>query len=350
MASYRSHGETGIVLVRVILAGWAMAGCAACLSLFTCCNVSAAEPKLPILGRLTAKRPEVLSGTFSGMVVTRFMPRDLVRTWLPSGLQLAKDCPYTEHPVVILFGSIDDLTREKVVTVKPRFGRHYLETFVAVPYLQFEQTPQAKPIFHFVRVYSDSLRGTAQGIRKYGWPKILTPIDTTEGTYRISREGFGPVLAAEMDYTHLKSVESANRSWNRIQEMLSQPLVLKHDGTSTSIRSVSISDRRPAIPFPSTWNFATVSCPRSSPSRCGCRESPIPSSAHSTPNAATRRHLWTPRNNQNGNWSRLSAGRGLRLRSFPACSMARVLRRDDQTVRQTGVRRLLARVALHPDG
>ena len=99
-----------------------------CVSLFVCCEPApAAEPKLPILGRIIAKRPEVLSGTFSGMVVTLFMPKDVVRTWLPSGLQLAKECPYAEHPVVILFGSIDDLAREKVVTVKPRFGRHYLK-------------------------------------------------------------------------------------------------------------------------------------------------------------------------------------------------------------------------------
>ena len=239
---------------------------AVCVLLFTCCgHAPAAEPKVPIRGRISAKRPEVLSGTFSGMVVTLFMPKDLVRTWLPSGLQLAKDCPYAEHPVVILFGSIDDLTREKVVTVKPRFGRHYLETFIAVPYLQLEQTPQAKPVFHFVRVYSDSKRGTVQGIRKYGWPKILTPIDTTEATYRISREGFGPVLAAEMDYARLKPIEAANRSWKQVQEMLSQPMVLKHEAPSTCIRSISILPRQPAIPSPYAWNSARVSCPRSSP-------------------------------------------------------------------------------------
>lgn len=250
----------------VVRASWALGVLAVCVSLFVCCEPApAAEPKLPILGRIIAKRPEVLSGTFSGMVVTLFMPKDVVRTWLPSGLQLAKECPYAEHPVVILFGSIDDLAREKVVTVKLCFGRHYLEAFIAVPYLQFEQTPQAKPVFHFVRVYSDSKRGTVQGIRKYGWPKILTPIDTTEGTYRISREGFGPVLAAEMEYARLKPIEAANRSWKQIQEMLSQPMVLKHEGTSTFTRSISILPRRPTIPSPYAWSSARVSCRRSSP-------------------------------------------------------------------------------------
>jgi len=180
-------------------------------------------------GRQRERRPEILSGEFSGMVVTWFLPRPLVESWLPQGLRLAKECPYPGHPVIVLFGSIDDLTREKVVTVKPRFGRHYLETFVAVPYLKLDQWPKAEPVFHFVRVYSDSARGTTQGIRRYGWPKLLSPIQTSDESYLISSEGVGTLLAAKMDSSRLKPVSPTNRSLVQIREMLSQPLVLKHD-------------------------------------------------------------------------------------------------------------------------
>jgi hypothetical protein len=132
--------------------------------------------------------------------------------------------------VIILFGSIDDLTREKRVTVKPRFGRHYLETFIAVPYLKLENSPQARSVFHFVRVYSDSAKGTTQGIKKYGWPKVLAPIQTTGTTYRILRDGATPIFAAEMHPGLAQAADMNLNSLERIREMLSQPMVLKHDG------------------------------------------------------------------------------------------------------------------------
>ena len=180
--------------------------------------------------RMGAKRPEIMSGSFSGMVVPLFLPHSVVRSWLPPGLQLDSECPYPNHPVIVMFGSIDDLAREKLVTVKPRFGRHFLETFVAVPYLRLEAAPRGGPVFHFVRVYTDSLKGTTKGIRQSGWPKIYTPIATTDETYRITPEGAGTVLGAQMDYAHLKPVGTENHSLRQIEAMLAQPLVLRHEG------------------------------------------------------------------------------------------------------------------------
>ena len=176
------------------------------------------------------KRAEIMSGSFSGMVVPLFLPPAVVRSWLPPGLQLASECPYKSHPVIVMFGSIDDLAREKLVTVKPRFGRHFLETFVAVPYLRLEAAPRSGPVFHFVRVYTDSLKGTTKGIRQSGWPKIYTPIATTDETYRIMPEGAGTVLGAQMDYARLKPVDTGNHSLRQIEAMLAQPLVLRHEG------------------------------------------------------------------------------------------------------------------------
>ena len=197
----------------------------------TACHAAPAKEAKPLdKERQGGKRAEIMSGSFSGMVVPLFLPPSVVRSWLPPGLQLASECPYQDRPVVVMFGSIDDLAREKLVTVKPRFGRHFLETFVAVPYLRLETAPRGTPVFHFVRVYTDSLKGTTKGIRQSGWPKIYTPIATTDETYRITPEGAGTVLGAQMDYAHLKPVGAGNHSLRQVEAMLSQPLVLRHEG------------------------------------------------------------------------------------------------------------------------
>jgi hypothetical protein len=194
-------------------------------------TASAREPRSPDrAGTTGTRRPEILSGTFAGMVVTLFVPRQVVQSWLPQGLHVAGEYTNQDHPVIILFGSIDDLTREKRVTIKPRFGRHYLETFVAIPYLKLDSAPQAKPVFHFVRVYSDSARGTTQGIKKYGWPKIYTPIQATDTSYRILREGSTAIFEAEIQSNSVQTIDPRLNSLQRIRDMLAQPMVLKHEG------------------------------------------------------------------------------------------------------------------------
>ena len=175
------------------------------------------------------RRPEVMSGSFSGMVVTLFLPSDLVQSWLPPGLQLVEECPYKDRPVIILFGTIDDLTRKKVLTVKPRFGRHYMETFIGVPYLKFAGATQSQPVSHFVRIYSDSAKGTSIGIQRYGWPKITVPMGTTDDTYRIMYNN-GMAMSASIDNSEARSVDISNPSVKAVQDMLTQPVVLLHEG------------------------------------------------------------------------------------------------------------------------
>ena len=200
----------------------------------TVCRGAPLNEVKPSEGERGGKRSEVMSGSFSGMVVPLFLPPAVVRSWLPPGLQLASECPFRTHPVIVMFGSIDDLAREKLVTVKPRFGRHFLETFIAVPYLRLDASPRGAPVFHFVRVYTDSLKGTTKGIRTAGWPKIYTPIATSDDTYRITPEGTATILGAQMDYTHLKPVSAGNHSLHQIEAMLAQPLVLRHEGVYNS--------------------------------------------------------------------------------------------------------------------
>ena len=171
-----------------------------------------------------------MSGRFSGIVTTFFVDRELVQSWLPQGLRLAEESPFQDHPVVILFGTQTELTRQKLFTFKPLYGRYYLETFIAVPYLEVEQRPDAGPVFHFVRVYVNNIRARNQGIRRFGWAKIYTPICTTGRSYQIGCNGCGTLFEARTDCGRPKPFDPNNDSLKQIQDMLSQPLVLKYRG------------------------------------------------------------------------------------------------------------------------
>ena len=173
--------------------------------------------------------PEIMSERFTGVVVSLFLDKKLVQSWLPEGLTLAES-PYAEHPVIILYGTERGLARQKRITIHPRFGRCFCETFVAVPYLQREGCPAGEPVFHFVRVYVDSARAASQGIRRFGWPKVCTAIDVQDGGYRILGGPSGSLLEGRAEDDRLEPVQAANASLKQVQKMLSQTLVLEHRG------------------------------------------------------------------------------------------------------------------------
>jgi len=175
-------------------------------------------------------RSEVLSADFSAVVATFFLDRNLVESWLPPGLRLAEDCPFEDHPVIILFGTQRNLTRHKWLALRPRWGRCYRETFVAVPYLKLQHCPNGKPVFHFVRVYLNNMPATTQGIKRFGWPKICTPIHAAGREYRVLRGIRGAVFEADTHYAEMKPVDRNNKSLRQIRQMLSQTLVLRHRG------------------------------------------------------------------------------------------------------------------------
>jgi hypothetical protein len=176
------------------------------------------------------KRPEVMSGDFSGVVTTMFLDKQLVQSWLPSGLIVAPETPFPQHPVIVMFGIEENITRTKRITAHPRYAQHYLETFVAVPYLKLASRPDGAPLVHFPRVYLNSWRATTQGVKRFGWPKVYTELESGDGTYRIGG-GQGTIFDAETERQDVPLVAAKNPSLRTIQQMLSQPLVLKHDGS-----------------------------------------------------------------------------------------------------------------------
>ena len=173
--------------------------------------------------------PEIMSERFTGVVVTLFLDKKLVQSWLPEGLTLAES-PHAEHPVIILYGTERGLARHKRITIHPRFGRCFRETFVGVPYLRREGCPGKEPVFHFVRVYVDSARAASQGIRRFGWPKVCTAIDVQDGNYRILGGPSGSLLEGRAEDDRLEPVQPDNASLRHVQQMLTQTLVLEHRG------------------------------------------------------------------------------------------------------------------------
>jgi hypothetical protein len=175
------------------------------------------------------KRPEIMSGDFSGVVVTLFLDRPLVQSWLPKGLTLAEDTPFPKHPVIVMFGVEGNIARTKRITVHPRYAQNFLETFVAVPQVKLEARPNGAPLFHFARIYLNSWKATTQGVKRFGFPKVFTDLESKEGTYHIGG-GQGTIFDAEMESEKLPALAADHASLRTIRQLLSQPLVLQHEG------------------------------------------------------------------------------------------------------------------------
>lgn len=174
------------------------------------------------------RQPEVMSGDFRGLVVTLVADRELVQSWLPPGLVLASETPLPQHPVIVMFGLQQNIARTKRVTRYPRGMQDYLETLIAIPYLKMVRQPNGPPVLHFARVYLNSWPATTQGIKRFGWPKVYTDLEWSDAGYRIgSRE---PVFTAQTTDAKPQAVDFHDSSLRNLQQMLSQPLVLRHEG------------------------------------------------------------------------------------------------------------------------
>ena len=183
-----------------------------------------------ILEPASAEPPEVMSGDFSGEVVTLFIDADTVQSWLPGGISIAEDSPFEAHPVLILYGTQRNLARTKRIRRYLPYGEHYSETFVAVPYLRVDASRCDEHVFYFARVYLDSLRATELGIERFGWEKIYTRLFDSQRDHSIWNPEGQLIFTASRSSSPPRSIEPGNSSLELIQEMLSQTLVLKHRG------------------------------------------------------------------------------------------------------------------------
>jgi hypothetical protein len=181
------------------------------------------------------------SGRFSATIVPLFVSRALVESSLPPKLTIVDEGQLPDwlrgrddHPVLLLIGKQVSLGRRK-----PHFGmlqtfpmfRPYLETFVAIPFLNPRDSEKPCPCFHFVRVPCATFWPTELGIFQMGWPKIQCPMKMRrEGEtihYSImDEENRHPLLTAETDLADSTDLAAADECLSRMIAMLSQPHVL----------------------------------------------------------------------------------------------------------------------------
>jgi len=181
------------------------------------------------------------SGRFSATILTLFVKRSDVQSSLPPELKIVDDEQLPDwlqgrddHPVILLFGRQIDLGNRR-----PIFGlyqtfrlfRPYLETFVAVPFLEPKASQKPSPCFHFVRVPCSTFWPTEMGILQMGWPKIQCPMEMREEGQTLhycimDGESGRPLFTAETDLTDAVDMAAGDECLGKTVSMLSQPHVL----------------------------------------------------------------------------------------------------------------------------
>ncbi|HUT94658.1 MAG TPA: hypothetical protein VMY37_34700 [Thermoguttaceae bacterium] len=181
------------------------------------------------------------SGRFSATILTLFVKRSDVQSSLPPELKIVDDDRLPDwlqgrddHPVILLFGRQTDLGNRR-----PIFGlyqtfrlfRPYLETFVAVPFLEPKASQKPSPCLHFVRVPCNTFWPTEMGILQMGWPKIQCPMEMREEGqtlhYSITDPESGrPLFAAETDLSDPVGLTAGDACLEKVASMLSPPHVL----------------------------------------------------------------------------------------------------------------------------
>ncbi len=172
--------------------------------------------------------PSFQSGDYTALVITRFVDKELIKSWLPEGLILDSNCPFQDcHPVIILCGEQRDFARTRDKTQYPLWGRNYNEVFMSIPYLKLKKSPEKPPVHHFFKVYVDNWPATYLGIEN-GWPKIHVPIKSKGNCYSIFHCDYGMIFNANTDYACAQPITpSGEASFQAIREMLEMPMVLQ---------------------------------------------------------------------------------------------------------------------------
>jgi len=181
------------------------------------------------------------SGRFSATILTLFVKRAHVQSSLPPELTIVDDDRLPDwlqgrddHPVILLFGRQTDLGNRR-----PIFGlyqtiplfRPYLETFVAVPFLEPRASHKPSPCLHFVRVPCSTFWPTEIGILEMGWPKIHCHMEMREQgqavRYAITDKETGRRLfTAETDRSDPVDLGAGDACLEKVASMLAQPHVL----------------------------------------------------------------------------------------------------------------------------
>jgi Acetoacetate decarboxylase (ADC) len=130
-------------------------------------------------------------GRLSAIVAILPLSREAVQAMLPAGLGLAAQrfMPGERHPLVLILGQQSD--------VRPRplpLGANYLESILAVPFVEHRGHGPDGPFCYCPRLFLDRRLPTIAGRLLYGYTKRRATIRMTQNSYRIADLDRGDLL------------------------------------------------------------------------------------------------------------------------------------------------------------
>jgi hypothetical protein len=150
-------------------------------------------------------------GRMTAVVAVLPLSQDAARAMLPMGLELAAQrvVPGKRHPLVLMLAQQSD--------VRPRLlplGADYLETIVAVPFVQLREhsTPPRGPLCYCPRLLLDRRLPIAVGRLLYGYDKRRALIRMAADSYRIAEPTRGEPLLSGHFRTAAAPVEPSRRA------------------------------------------------------------------------------------------------------------------------------------------
>ena len=160
-------------------------------------------------------------GRMTAVVAILPVAHEAVRAMLPAGLDLAAQdfMPGKRHPLVLILGQQSD--------VRPRllpFGADYLETIVAVPFVELRERrmPPRGPFCYCPRLLLDRRLPIVVGRLLYCYDKRRALIRMTADSYRIADPAHGELLLN----AHFRTAEApVEPSWRGAAMLFKLPVI-----------------------------------------------------------------------------------------------------------------------------
>jgi Acetoacetate decarboxylase (ADC) len=132
-------------------------------------------------------------GRMSAIVAILPLSREAAQTMLPAGLRLAAQrfMPGERHPLVLLLGQQSDVRPAPLP-----LGASYLESILAVPFVERRGRGPQGPFCYCPRLFLDRRVPTITGRLLYGYAKRRATIRMTQNSYRIADLDGGDLLLA----------------------------------------------------------------------------------------------------------------------------------------------------------
>ena len=165
---------------------------------------------------LNAASAFALTGSFTATVVTIDVPSDVVASWLPDEMSLARPLEM-EQKVFIFMG------QQKNVAHLPRYN----EIIVSVPNISYRGGIYS----WFPRLYLDHRGAVAWGKALYGFPKIYASMINANDVFELSNRGRSHVLLrSQLSRSPREQIDQSSGHFLQIKDLLGQQMLRYHRG------------------------------------------------------------------------------------------------------------------------